>query len=101
MARPAAPAPRAQVPGRPGRPLTRPRGRLISRSDTAPSITEEEQQVSPAALHALEHLRLGRRPLEHIRPEPQPLRELVLEDDGGGALIADPLLQLHVEILSD
>src|SRR5579864_4982984 len=64
-------------------------------------ITEKEQQVGAAALSALEQRLLHRRSLQDVRAEAKPAGELVLEDDVRLAGIANPLLDLQIQVLAD
>ena len=50
--------------------------------------------------NALEQLLLGARSLHDVGLQPQPPRELVLEDEVRLILVADALLHLHVEVLA-
>src|SRR3954464_13538104 len=62
------------------------------------SVREREQQIDAAVLRLLEQQRLRVRPLQPVGAQPQPLRELVFEDEVRGADVAESLLQLGVEV---
>src|SRR6476619_7308097 len=61
------------------------------------SVREREQQIDAAVLRLLEQQRLRVRPLQPVGAQPQPLRELVFEDEVRGADVAESLFQLGVE----
>ena len=61
-------------------------------------MRKREQQIDAAVLRLLKQQRLRIRPLEPVGAQPQPLRELVFEDEVRGADVAEPLFQLGVEV---
>src|SRR5580765_8556819 len=68
--------------------------------ELANSVTEEEQQIDAAAFHSLEQLALLRA-LDEVGLKPQPPLKLVFQHDVGLALIADPLLDVQIDVLPE
>jgi len=61
---------------------------------------ERKDQVRARALDLLKQLLLRGGPFQHIRLQAQPFGELVFEDEVRLAVVADPLLDFHIQVLT-